>query len=84
MCFLTNGGGVTEAHKAAELSDWLGISVGADQVSHDRVLRVQTQAQDGGWVYDPSRDRFEVQGPIRMHAHDKRLQELVSLQCCLL
>ena len=32
VCFLTNGGGVTEAHKAAELSEWLGVSVGADQV----------------------------------------------------
>ena len=32
MCFLTNGGGVTEAAKAAELSEWLGVSVGADQV----------------------------------------------------
>ena len=32
VCFLTNGGGVTEAHKAAELRDWLGIRVGADQV----------------------------------------------------
>jgi len=31
VCFLTNGGGVTEAAKAVELSEWLGVSVGADQ-----------------------------------------------------
>lgn len=32
LAFLTNGGGVTEAAKAAELSGWLGVAVGADQV----------------------------------------------------
>ena len=37
MCFLTNGGGVTEAHKAAELSDWLGVNIGADQVTREFV-----------------------------------------------
>ena len=32
MCFLTNGGGVTEAQKAEQLSKWLDVSVGEDQV----------------------------------------------------
>ena len=36
VCFLTNGGGVTEAAKAAELSQWLGVSVGADQARLSR------------------------------------------------
>ncbi|KAF5834329.1 HAD-like domain-containing protein [Dunaliella salina] len=32
VCFLTNGGGVTEAQKAAELSDWLNVPASEDQV----------------------------------------------------
>lgn len=32
VCFLTNGGGVTEAQKAEQLSDWLDVAVGVDQV----------------------------------------------------
>lgn len=31
-CFMTNGGGVTEAEKAEHLSEWLNISVHPDQV----------------------------------------------------
>ena len=33
VCFMTNGGGVTEAYKAQQLSEWLGVQVHADQVS---------------------------------------------------
>ena len=29
---MTNGGGVTEAEKAEQLSEWLDVSVHADQV----------------------------------------------------
>ena len=32
VCFLTNGGGVTEAKKAEELSGWLGVAVRGNQV----------------------------------------------------
>ncbi|KAK9829998.1 hypothetical protein WJX72_009132 [[Myrmecia] bisecta] len=32
VCFLTNGGGVTEARKAAQLSDWLDVAVSPQQV----------------------------------------------------
>ncbi|BDA43176.1 Haloacid dehalogenase-like hydrolase domain-containing 5 [Coccomyxa sp. Obi] len=32
ICFLTNGGGVTEAQKAQQLSDWLGVRIGEHQV----------------------------------------------------
>lgn len=32
VCFLTNGGGVTEAQKAEQLSGWLDVAVGVDQV----------------------------------------------------
>jgi HAD superfamily hydrolase (TIGR01456 family) len=32
LAFLTNGGGVTEAQKALQLSQWLGVHVEADQV----------------------------------------------------
>lgn len=32
ICFLTNGGGVTESMKAKQLSEWLGIRVQANQV----------------------------------------------------
>jgi HAD superfamily hydrolase (TIGR01456 family) len=32
VAFLTNSGGATEAAKAAQLSDWLGVAVGSDQV----------------------------------------------------
>lgn len=32
VCFLTNGGGVLEATKAAQLSKWLGVQVAANQV----------------------------------------------------
>ena len=39
MCFLTNGGGVTEAQKAEQLSNWLDVSVGEDQVSCGLVCR---------------------------------------------
>lgn len=31
MCFLTNGGGVTEQQKADELSSWLGVQVKENQ-----------------------------------------------------
>ena len=34
VCFLTNGGGVTEAQKAEQLSGWLDVAVGVDQVAH--------------------------------------------------
>ena len=33
MCFLTNGGGVTEEQKAEQLSGWLDVAVGVDQAS---------------------------------------------------
>lgn len=33
ICFLTNGGGNTEAQKATQLSQWLDVSVTADQVT---------------------------------------------------
>ena len=33
VCFLTNGGGVTEAQKAEQLSGWLDVAVGVDQVA---------------------------------------------------
>ena len=33
ICFLTNGGGVTEAQKAQQLSNWLGVNVRENQVS---------------------------------------------------
>jgi hypothetical protein len=33
VCFLTNGGGVTEATKAAQLTEWLGVRVTENQVS---------------------------------------------------
>lgn len=33
VCFMTNGGGVTEAAKVQQLSEWLGVRVHADQVS---------------------------------------------------
>ena len=33
VCFLTNGGGMTEAQKAEQLSSWLDVSVTEDQVS---------------------------------------------------
>ena len=32
VCFMTNGGGVTEAEKAEQLSEWLNVTVHADQV----------------------------------------------------
>lgn len=32
VCFLTNGGGVTEQQKAEQLSEWLDVAVGVDQV----------------------------------------------------
>jgi len=32
VCFLTNGGGVTEAQKAAEISNWLNVPASEDQV----------------------------------------------------
>ena len=32
VCFLTNGGGVTEGHKAADLSKILGVRVRENQV----------------------------------------------------
>ncbi|WIA28754.1 hypothetical protein OEZ86_011287 [Tetradesmus obliquus] len=32
VCFITNGGGVPEAHKAQQLSKWLGVPVGEQQV----------------------------------------------------
>ncbi|KAK9914891.1 hypothetical protein WJX75_001967 [Coccomyxa subellipsoidea] len=32
ICFLTNGGGVTEAQKAQQLSNWLGVNVRENQV----------------------------------------------------
>ena len=32
VCFLTNGGGVTEEQKAEQLSGWLDVDVGVDQV----------------------------------------------------
>ena len=35
VCFLTNGGGVLESEKAKQLSGWLGVNIGADQVSGD-------------------------------------------------
>ena len=31
ICFLTNGGGVTEQQKADELSSWLGVQVRENQ-----------------------------------------------------
>lgn len=34
VCFLTNGGGVTEQQKAEQLSGWLDVAVGVDQASH--------------------------------------------------
>jgi ribonucleotide monophosphatase NagD (HAD superfamily) len=34
-CFITNGGGVTEAKKAEQLSSWLGVRVDARQVPAD-------------------------------------------------
>ena len=33
VCFLTNGGGVTEQQKAEQLSGWLDVAVGVDQAS---------------------------------------------------
>lgn len=33
VCFLTNGGGVTEKQKAQQLSSWLDVAIGVDQVS---------------------------------------------------
>ena len=33
VCFMTNGGGVTEAEKAEQLSEWLNVAVHANQVS---------------------------------------------------
>jgi hypothetical protein len=33
LAFLTNGGGVTEARKAEQLTEWLGVRVTAEQVS---------------------------------------------------
>ncbi|GMH41606.1 hypothetical protein BSKO_09516 [Bryopsis sp. KO-2023] len=32
LCFLTNGGGVSESTKAKQLTDWLGVNVAPDQV----------------------------------------------------
>ena len=32
VVFVTNGGGVQEAHKAAELSEWLQVPIGEEQV----------------------------------------------------
>lgn len=32
VCFITNGGGVTEDTKAAQLSTWLGVPVHGNQV----------------------------------------------------
>lgn len=32
VCFMTNGGGVTEAKKAEELTSWLDVPVTEDQV----------------------------------------------------
>ena len=31
ICFLTNGGGITEQQKADELSSWLGVQVKENQ-----------------------------------------------------
>ena len=32
VCFLTNGGGVTEERKAQQLSQWLGVKITSNQV----------------------------------------------------
>lgn len=36
VCFITNGGGVTEATKARQLSQWLGVPVDPSQVGAGR------------------------------------------------
>lgn len=37
VCFLTNGGGLSEAVRAAQLSQWLQLTVSVDQVRGDLV-----------------------------------------------
>ena len=39
ICFLTNGGGVTEQQKADELSSWLGVRVRDNQARRHPTLR---------------------------------------------
>jgi ribonucleotide monophosphatase NagD (HAD superfamily) len=38
VCFITNGGGVPEAHKAQQLSQWLGVPVDEQQVGYEHSL----------------------------------------------
>lgn len=38
VCFLTNGGGVTEQDKADQLASWLGVRVTAEHFCHDFLL----------------------------------------------
>ena len=46
VCFLTNGGGVTEHQKAEQLSGWLDVAVGVDQASLiDQVMPATTPTQ---------------------------------------
>lgn len=42
VAFLTNGGGVTEEHKAEQLSQWLGVAVKPSQAGQRRVLLQHT------------------------------------------
>lgn len=40
ICFLTNGGGVLEATKAEQLSEWLDIHVQPEQVTSNAIHKV--------------------------------------------
>lgn len=47
VCFLTNGGGVTEQQKAEQLSEWLDVAVGVDQASlTDRTMPATAPSQN--------------------------------------
>lgn len=64
LCFLTNGGGVTERVKAHQLSEWLGVAVDESQVGFNR-------AQPPGWPSCTASVVACLSRPRgRLHQHD--------------
>lgn len=70
-CFLTNGGGVTEEHKAQQLTNWLGVAVSPQQVRW-RGVRVCV----GGWVGAGRAKEEAREGELGCHTRGA-----ISLQC---